>query len=144
MKNRTTFLYAFFIKDLKNDQLAFDQIETLEDWQKKLAQRSSSKVNESCTVAIVNATARAGLAGDLAMILENSGVEVVRVTNNSWGNAETNLYLDDLDSCPLVKNRVQSFSPVNLKQVVDTSKTSQYRASLVLFIGDEVAQFFEE
>lgn len=136
--NKMVWNWLLEVKGTPAENINFNKIENLESWQDGLTQ-TRREIDPKCNVAVVNSTNYSGLAGDISQVLENSGVEVVRATNNIWGDEETIMVVNDSQSCLEVKSRVQSVSPVELNQVVDQSKTSQYRADVVLFIGEEFA-----
>jgi len=144
IENKETIFDSLLVKDTDNEKISFTQIDSNEEWEKYLKKQLTWKINEECTVAIVNSTDLVGLATDFSQVLENSGVEVVRSTNNIWGEPETSFYVDDLESCKQVKQRVKSLSPILLDESLDTGRTSEYRANMVLFIGDELAEYFKE
>ncbi|MDH5532944.1 MAG: LytR C-terminal domain-containing protein [Candidatus Pacebacteria bacterium] len=144
IENKETIFDSLLIKDTDSENIIFLEINNKEEWEKYLKKQLTWKINEECTVAVVNSTSSVGLATDFGQILENSGIEVVRSTNNIWGESKTAFYVDNLDSCGQVKQRVKSLSPISLEEDLDTGKTSEYRANMVLFIGDELAEYFKD
>jgi len=143
LTNRETILDGLIVKDIKDEDITFIEINSKEEWQNFLKKQITWKIDDQCTVAVVNSTDTSGLASELSLVFENSGVEVVRSTNNLWGESETTLFSDDEEDCLEVKSRIRSISPIELNEVADKSKTSQYRANIVLFIGDELAEEFK-
>lgn len=144
MENKETIFDSLLVKDTDSEKISFIEINNKEEWEQYLKKQLTWKINEECTVAVVNSTSLVGLATEFGQILENSGIEVVRSTNNIWGESKTAFYVDDLESCDQVKQRVKSLSPISLEESLDTGKTSEYRANMVLFIGDELAEFFKD
>lgn len=142
-ENKETIFDSLLVKDIDSEKINFFEIDSKEEWEKILQKQLTWKINEECTIAIVNSTDLVGLATDFGQILENSGVEVVRSTNNIWDEPKTAFYIDGLDSCLQVKSRVKTLSPIVLDEIEDTSKTTEYRANMVLFIGDELAEYFK-
>lgn len=141
--NKETFFDGLIVKDIEDENITFIEIGSKEDWENYLQKQITWKINDQCTVAVVNSTDTLGLASELGLVLENSGVDVVRSTNNIWGESATTLFSDDEESCLEVKSRIKSISPIELNEVNDKDKTSQYRANIVLFIGDELAEVFK-
>ncbi|NCN03621.1 MAG: LytR C-terminal domain-containing protein [Candidatus Pacebacteria bacterium] len=141
--NKETLLDGLVIKDIEDENITFIEIGSKEAWENYLKKQITWKINDQCTVAVVNSTVTSGLASKLGLVLENSGVDVVRSTNSIWGDSATTLFSDDDESCLEVKNRIKSISPIELNEVNDNDKTSQYRANIVLFIGDELAEVFK-
>jgi len=113
---------------------------TLEDIRKQLQQnvtRTLSRSQLSCTLAIINTTPKSGLAGELAAMLEQSGVRVVRITDSSQ-EFERSKFVVDLSrqECGWVKALVQSWFFTELELVSESSVAeSEYRAWGAVFIG---------
>jgi hypothetical protein len=142
--DKDTFVTGLQVKDISDENITYRQFDSMEQWNEYLSGQLTRKIAEDCTVAVINSTDQPGLATDFSEILENSGVEVVRSTNNLWGEEQSILYSDQEETCLGVKKRVKSISPIELVENVDTEITAQYRAHVVLFIGKELATSFAE
>lgn len=143
-KNQKTLKEALIVKNLEQGSVNIVEINTFDEWKNYLDDRLTRKINESCSVAVVNATKTVGMATKFSNVLENSGVTVVRSTNNIWGDPETRIYIDEDDGCEEVVERIKTTSPIDLDVKIDSAKTSQFRANIVLFIGDELITLIEE
>lgn len=145
IKNKNTFSDALVVKNIDQGSLEFVEVNSLEDWQKHINSSVTRQLNDNCSVAVVNATEESGIASLLSNILENSGVSVVRSTNNIWGESETKLYIgDSSEDCGEVLDRIQSVSPIELTTEVNKNETARFRANIVFFIGEELSQQLTE
>jgi len=144
LQNKETFLDISLINDTDSEKINYIKIENKNDWEDYLSKQLTWRINQECTVAIVNSTSLPGLAADFGQTIENSGIEVVRSTTNIWGESKTAFYVDDVETCTKVKDRIKTLIPINVTENLDKGKTAQYRANMVLFIGDELAEFFKE
>lgn len=122
------------------------ELNTWEDWEKALDNQFKGRLDEHCSIAIVNATNSNGLASSFSQILENSGLDVVRTTDSIWDKPVTSLYKGDSidETCGQAIDLIQKASPVLVPIYQDEAKVSQYRARLVLFIGDEIANILNK
>lgn len=146
LSNKKTWSTALQL--IKTPQLDWrmTELSTWEDWDKALDKQLKGKLDEHCSIAIVNATNSNGLASSFSQILENSGLDVVRTTDSIWDKPVTSLYkgnsIDEV--CGQAINLIQKTSPVLVPVYQDEAKVSQYRARLVLFIGDEISNIFNK
>lgn len=140
-KNRQTWPSAFRLSKLDEANFVFRQVGEWEEWEKVQEKQLLTKINDQCSVAIVNASQINGLASRLSKILENSGVEVVRTTDSIWDEPKTALYVSPAEAakCQEVIAAIQAVSPVILPQQLDQAKSTQYRARIIFFIGNELA-----
>lgn len=141
LKERQTWSLAFRLSKLDEANFTFRKIGEWGEWERVLANQLLAKINDQCSVAIVNASQTDGLASRLSKILENSGVEVVRTTDSIWDEPKTALYVspDEVEKCQPVIAAIQAVSPMILSQQLDQTKSTQYRARLVFFLGNELA-----
>lgn len=140
-KNRQTWPLAFHLSKLDEANFVFKQVGEWGEWEKIQEEQLMAKMNDQCSVAIVNASQVNGLANQLSQILENSGVEVVRTTDSLWDEPKTALYVspDEPEKCQQIIKYIQAVSPVVLPQQLDQAKSTQYRAQIIFFIGNELA-----
>lgn len=140
-KNRQTWPLALSLSKLDDANFVFKQVGEWGEWEKIQDKQLLTKINDQCSVAIVNASQINGLANQLSKILENSGVEVVRTTDSIWDEPKTALYVspDEAAKCQQVIAAIQAVSPVILPQQLDQAKSTQYRARIIFFIGNELA-----
>lgn len=141
LKQRKTWALAWQVYKLDSSSLLIKRVGNWEEWGQALSSQLVGKVNDHCSVAIVNTTRTNGLASQLSNILEKSGVEVVRTTDSIWDKSTTAIYQtpDENGECDSVVKIIQSVSPVVLQTSFDETKPTQYRAKIVFFIGDELA-----
>ncbi|MDA1079762.1 MAG: LytR C-terminal domain-containing protein [bacterium] len=100
--------------------------------------RSTSRSELACTVAIVNTTTESGLARQLATVLEQGGVRVVRITDTSNTEERSRFVMDaDRTECAWIEPLVRSwfFSDLEVQQKSETEQS--YRAWGVVFIGSD-------
>lgn len=144
LKQRQTWSLAWQIYKLDGTSLSFKRVENWEEWGKALSGQLVGSINDHCSVAVVNTTKINGLATKLSNVLEKSGVEVVRTTDSIWDQSATAIYYADESAleCESVINVIQSVSPVKLLKNTDEVKPTQYRAKVVFFIGNELAEIF--
>lgn len=142
LKQRKTWSLAWQVYKLDSTSLFFKRVENWEEWGKALSEQLVGSINDHCSVAVVNTTRANGLATRLSNILEKSGVEVVRTTDSIWDQPTTAVYYaeDSAQECESVLGVVQSVSPVSLVKNIDEVKPTQYRAKVVFFIGNELAE----
>lgn len=92
---------------------------------------------ESCPVAIVNTTQTRGLAGKIAAIFANSGINVIRVDSDSQNRDNSQVYFDE--TIPDCVNLVQTISPVVFDSSVESNReiAERYRAGIVVLLGED-------
>lgn len=100
--------------------------------------RSVSRSELACTLAIVNTTEESGLARQLATVLEQGGVRVVRITDTSKIEEHSRFLMDtNRTECAWIVPLVRSwfFSDVSVEQ--ESEAEQSYRAWGVVFIGSD-------
>lgn len=99
----------------------------------------ASEIATACPVGILNSTSSSGEANTMTSILENSGLVVVRVGQETDEYETSTLYVDPekVGECEEIIESVQKVFPVELVQVEDASIPQQYRASIVAVIGSD-------
>ncbi len=147
-KQRSTWALAWQIYKLNSASLTIERVENWQDWEKALNSQLIGKVDDQCSVAVVNTTKTNGLASQLSGILEKSGVDVVRTTDSIWDQSTTAIYQAEGEpensECDSIIKIIQSVSPVKLGVNIDKTKPTQYRAKVVFFIGDELADILSK
>lgn len=96
-----------------------------------------------CPVAVINTTGTTGLASVVSEIIEENGGLVVRVTNQYTDFTSSSLYVstDSREVCQPLIDLVTRIFPASLKQIPATDNlTGEYRAKLILFLGEDSAQ----
>ena len=95
-----------------------------------------------CTVALINTTPLAGLAGRIATLLESHHFRVVRTTSDATSVERTTvLYADPfLPDCRLVMEKLEKLVPGGVVKQVDADETVRNRADLVVRLGTDLAQ----
>ncbi len=100
---------------------------------------------EQISVAIVNTTGEAKLGARLGRMFFNMGINVVRVTDSKDVYEKTKLvysYNDHKDflATKIIRN-IFTIPKENVFQ--DTSTTEDYRADLVVLVGEDIAKMFQ-
>lgn len=117
------------------------QADSIAEVQKKLQTslvRVVSRSELACTLAIVNTTEETGLAGQLATILEQSGVRVVKITDTSTLQENSSLKTgQDRPECAWIVPLITAwfYSDLTVSQSAEVEKS--YRAWGVVFIGTD-------
>lgn len=125
--------YYFFLKD--SDLLWREQ-----KFEKKLP--SLSKPTFDCPVALINTTSEAGLASSLASILEKSAFSIIKKDNNKQDLEQTKIFYDpDEKNCAPLLEKMQKILPTDLV-VADREEVLSHRASLVIYIGRDLADLY--
>lgn len=97
-----------------------------------------------CSLAIVNTTAKPGVASGLTQLFEKLGLVVVRVTDNQTNRPNSHLLLsEDTIACRQLQSVVEHVSPQPLDVVIDHDSAESYRAAAVFFIGEGTANLRE-
>ncbi|NCN82472.1 MAG: LytR C-terminal domain-containing protein [Candidatus Pacebacteria bacterium] len=125
---------------LKNQQV--ETLSTsLEEMQAQLQTamiRSVSRSELACTLAIVNTTEESGLARQLATVLEQGGVRVVRITDTSQLQEHSKLLMDtNRTECAWIVPLVRSWFFTDIAVEQDSEAEQIYRAWGVVFIGSD-------
>lgn len=99
---------------------------------------------EQVTVAVVNTTAEPKIATRVGRALFDMGINVVRVTDSRDGYPETHLVYTFSDhKRSLTSETIQHVFGMEPAQVsVDTAITADYRADIVLLLGEDAASMF--
>jgi len=95
----------------------------------------------TCTVALINTTPLAGLAGRIASLLESHHFRVVRTTSDDTSVARTTVLFADpfLPDCRLVIEKLEKLVPGGVEKQVNTEETIRHRADLVVRLGNDLA-----
>ncbi len=96
-----------------------------------------------CPVAIINTTPEAGLANAVATILEKGAFLVIKKDSNTDNLAQSQIFYDpDQSSCGRLLAKLTTVLPSNIV-TVDQEITLKYRASLVLYLGQDLADLYK-
>jgi hypothetical protein len=95
-----------------------------------------------CTIALVNTTSTAGLAGRIDQLLAGQNFRVVRtVSDTTLVEKTTAVTADELpEDCPAVLQKLQRLVPGGMDHQRNREETVQYRADIVVKLGSDVAQ----
>ncbi len=125
--------YYFFLKD--PDLLWREQ-----KFEKKLP--TLSKPAFDCPVALINTTGEAGLASSLASILEKSAFSIIKKDNNKQNLEQTKIFYDPTEeNCAQLLAKMQKILPTD-SVVADREEVLTHRASLVIYIGRDLADLY--
>lgn len=95
-----------------------------------------------CTIAVINTTAVNGLAGKIDQVLDADGFSVIRTGNDSQTLAKTELIVSSdkntQTNCQQAQNKIESLLPGKAVITMDDNVTKQFRADLVLKIGEDL------
>ncbi len=132
-----------FVMSLDSTQYVFYQVDQWDTWQ-TVQQDISLPFEETCSIAVINSTDTQGLAGHFSSVLENSGMSVVRVTDDSLQLEKSVIEVDaDQLNCNSVAKQVSVVFPetiaINNRQNVE----QEYRAAMVIILGNDVATQFD-
>jgi hypothetical protein len=118
----------------------FKVLSSLES-QQQLEAFSASMVYEECLTTIVNTTSQVGLASWLSSVLEQSGISVIRVTDqNGPYQLSTFSYDEQNQTCAAVVKRAQVAFPGEVILQENLGLQREHRADLVIFIGEDLAK----
>ncbi|HEX7017674.1 MAG TPA: LytR C-terminal domain-containing protein [Patescibacteria group bacterium] len=109
-------------------------------WNRAREQLFDPPLIPNCSLAIVNSTDQSGLAQAFNAVLESEGVEIIRLGSQSEAREKSALYRVD-ESCEEVVEVIKTLSPVALEVEVSQLPTAEYRAALLLVIGEDIAAF---
>jgi hypothetical protein len=109
-------------------------------WSATLQQFASGEVSRECAVAVVNTTAQNGVARQITQVLEQSGLYVIRVTDNFSESPETVLVFNPEFACARELSILGSLVPHQLSPVANGEVARKYRADAVLLIGVDLAE----
>ncbi|NCN45170.1 MAG: hypothetical protein COU63_04055 [Candidatus Pacebacteria bacterium CG10_big_fil_rev_8_21_14_0_10_36_11] len=97
-----------------------------------------------CSVALVNTTSTQGLAGKIDDLLHQGNFSVVRVTNSTQELNQTqiiiNTNLQNNGDCKNVQAKIEKIVPGKIEYIEDDSQTQQYRADLVVKLGNDIVK----
>ncbi len=105
--------------------------------------------DSACTLGVLNTTATAGLAGQIATILEQSGISVLRISNSdqeNYQNLAKSILIsqEKITDCESEIKRLTNWLgqqlPLEIKQ--DQTLTDRYRSNLILLLGEDFRQQF--
>lgn len=104
-------------------------------------QRDSQLVSPvfNCPVVLINTTSEVGLANASATILEKSAFSVIQKDSNNDNLTQSKVFYDESEpTCEILLRKLQVFLPESLI-VADKSEVRFYRASLVIYLGKDLA-----
>ncbi len=97
---------------------------------------------EGCSLAVVNTTAKAGLATQTANLLEQTGARVVRVADRDQPEPVTSLIYDSTQNedqtCQFWAKRIQAIFPQEVLENDDLEVRQRQRADLVIILGKDL------
>jgi len=121
-------------------EVIFTELETDFPLAKKVKNTDSSML--LCTIAVINTTAVNGLAGKIDQVLDADGFSVIRTGNDSQTLEKTELIIgtdkNTQANCQRAQAKIESLLPGKAVTTVDDNITRQFRADLVLKIGEDL------
>jgi hypothetical protein len=117
---------------------------TNEQWE--LAKSGLPSVSEvgACSVAIVNTTSRSGLANRLSLVWEAVGLRVVKTADNLANQARTTLVRANGEDCDPTQDVIEATFAEPISVSNDPEVTQQYRADIVVLVGQDLAAFWNQ
>lgn len=101
------------------------------------AKKKEQYIESECQVAVLNGSEHDGAASTLTDIFEKSGLVTIRTSSFSEATAQTTIYHADKLYCTKVLEMIPT---VFVKQpiiITDEKMTAQYRAPIVIVIGND-------
>lgn len=97
----------------------------------------------SCSLALVNTTSTAGLAGRLDTLLTAHGFSVVRTTSDQQQAERTEIIVNKTsqENCQGVLQKIEKLLPESFEFLQDESQTNEYRADIVVKLGKDLVFF---
>ncbi len=113
---------------------------TTQAWQSYRQKVSRASAFVQCPIAVVNTTAKRGLATELTTILDTAKMHVVRISDVSTVAEQSRVLVDpDAIECFDQARLVAKLSPLNNKIEQDEAIPRQYRAKIVWLVGADIA-----
>lgn len=142
----TTQLLRYFFHTLAHNKKA-KPLETIADVPSQLSAVTSIFAREEalqCPVAVVNTTSTTGLAQNMSGILEDSGALVIRVASESNQEPTSRIVAAAATpECQRIIDSITKMLPVSPVYAENEDVLRQYRARLVLFLGEDIAKVLE-
>jgi hypothetical protein len=129
----------FFVRETQNVDFEVVTVtsENLTTFHNRTAKLGGSTA--VCPLVLVNATAQNGLAAKVAGVLEKDGLRVTRRMSGDAPQANNTIYYDpDNLECQAVLARLKQFFPSEPELVENKEILQNYRANLVVVLGDEL------
>ncbi len=128
-----------FVRGLRPDQVQFSQADSIVAWQKATATSVYADIPPDCSVAVINTIGVTGVGTRVGTILQKSGLSVVRISDEQTELPTTQLIEGaDAQKCLNQHLHLLNSLPVATKVVKDDVRSAQYRASMVLMIGNDL------
>jgi len=99
-------------------------------------------IDESLSIAVVNATEHQGLGASAARLIANSGGEIVGVSDKNQSSEETTIIVSSREN--LTSFSARFLSSLFLADHVSQGETIGERADLVLVLGEEYYRFLAQ
>lgn len=90
-----------------------------------------------CPIAVINTTETQGLANSYSKVLEKSGAFIIRVNSESALKDKSTIYSSENKACNDLIQGIQHLFPHTVEVITDETKTQEYRAGIVLFLGKD-------
>jgi hypothetical protein len=95
---------------------------------------------DSCSIAIVNTTKTSGVATALTSVLERSQLLVIKAGDTTPAKELSQITIAK-SGCEQTIQHLGALIPSPVEVVTDQAVATQYRSDVVLFVGNDVAQF---
>lgn len=132
-----------FAHSLRPDEITVKTVETMDDWKKVSADIEFADQSAVCNFAVVNSIGVSGAGGTVGKMLESSGFSIVRITDENPALEKTTLILgENATKCQDQQDHTLNAMPLKIKIENDSAKANQYRANMVLILGEDMKSYF--
>lgn len=129
-----------FARGVPSAQRRWLEVASPQQWERSKFQMVLGNQFTQCPVGVINTTSTSGLATRMSSLIEESGYPVVRLTDNRDNLEQSHIFVDaDRPECLAEAQRLARLLPQEVVVTADSSVVRQYRAQIVLFLGQEVA-----
>ncbi|MBP7768723.1 LytR C-terminal domain-containing protein [Candidatus Woesebacteria bacterium] len=121
--------------------VSIQSVDSIEQLQKVVAQKKNNQtITAQCPISILNGSSRVGVATILSEIFERSGFMTIRIGSYPTIVQETTVYLatQEKNPCELIPQLLAKAFVTAPRIVHDPAMTTQYRAPVVIIIGEDV------
>lgn len=114
-------------------------------WKEQTYAKDNSLIMEpifNCPIALINTTGEAGLASSLANIFEKSAFSIIKKDDNKQNLSQSKITYDpDQPACQQIIEKLNKILPES-SLVADKNDVAENRASLVIYIGRDLADLY--
>jgi hypothetical protein len=126
-------------RELRSSKVQMEQITNVAQFQKWVSDGEPLPNANTCSITILNASQRGGVASELAEILKANQLAVIRTDQGAKKQPKTQIIIDKTvqPDCQQVANRIQGALPVAAETSVRMDAFQMYRSSIVVILGEE-------